>query len=631
MSVSIVKTILPSKVETVTFLGYKEGRTWKGFFYKVFQFLCRFPLEDGSVVTLEDVKKGYATPDFFAKKAIEDLQVLYGECGENFDVMEKQLTAALKTQSFWAETFPTTDLGFSLTRLGVTWFFHANRVCEVFEKACGEDVCYWNEEDCTLSRFVTSTITSRKQREDLISEFSQGRYSSSISSMQQMLKYVEGIKKEMGEQAMKMQKKMQSFHDAGLILFPERWETDLQRVVLGYDISKLLLSDIDRESTSILQQEMKEMNNVLNTQKEIFIQYCGGFESFPYFDSKDDEEIVKAALFPVYKNVRHEGVALEYDQCTIEVLRGAIRRACKTDNRQAREANIQEIGRLREQLFCLEPRFLEAFCSLREVAAELQRLQSLDKGAYLAKVEEECHSIQGLLDLPLEEGVFPEGSSIEDKLMAAVIKWRALKEQISYKTAEVRENLGRSALQASRMKGALGERATGVQLVNLVGFEDMPLQTLKGKKEEMTACLAALNMIEEEQRQEMYARAIEAKIVQCKEALQERNELIEELKLYVHVNNQLLVSKAEPGDWSSVDVSEELQDCLSEITELKSKLGLVVKITQKEAYHASMGATVDRLIMSGDSTIEDLEEHIRYLDDLSQPASIWNGLGIFWG
>ncbi len=628
MSIQLINAILPLKVETVTFLGCKEGRTWKGFFHELFQLLWRSPVQDGSRITLEDVKNGYASPDFFAKKVVEDLQVRCAECGEveegGWDKMKEQLTTALKTQSFWNEAFPGSDLGWSLDGLAKKWLKYANDVCEKFERECGETVFSWSEEEGALLESRTSEITSREKRQSVCFGISNNKCSDAFLDMQQMFNHVEATKKGMDEQVTKMRKETQALHDAGLILFGESWETDLKRVVPNYEGSRLRLRDAGNGSSSELQQEMKGINVILNEQRAIFIQYCGGDENFPDFNL-DDGEAVKAALFSIYRNVTHEGGSLEYGQYSINTLSSAIKRACREDNREVREVNIQEIAKLREQFFCLELRSREAFPNLRQITVELKRLQGLNKEEYLGRVEEECRIIQGLLDLPLEEALYEEGVSIEDKLAVAATRWRAFDEQIPHKKVKLREYLQESAVEAERMKRQLRERADPVTLVDITGLEDMSLPILKAKTEEMTGCLAALNGMQAEQRAEIAAH-------QYKEALEKRNGLIEALKSHIHVNNHLLVLKGEPEDWSAVDdVNKELSDCLFEISQLECRLEVVVQIKEKEAEYETSGVEVESFVIHGGSTIQELDKRMKYLESLSglPSPSLWNGYGFF--
>lgn len=631
MSIQLINAILPCQVETVTFLGCKEGRTWKGFFYELFQRFCGFAAQDASKITLEQVKNGYATPDFFAKKVVEDLQVRCADCGGleegDWNTIKGQLTTALKTQSFWSETFPQTDLGWSLDDLAKKWLKYANGVCEKFEIECGETVFSWSEEERSLLKRCTLEITSREKRQSVCFGISNNKCSDAFLDMQQMFNDVEATKKGMDRQVTQMRKETKVLHDAGLILFPESWETDLKRVVPNYDGSRLFLRDAGNESSSGLQQEMQGINAILDRQRAIFIQYCGSDEPF-FFNSEKDREAVKAALFSIYKNVRHESGSLEYSYCSIESLRSAIKGACREDNSQIREANMQEIAKLREQFFCLEPSFREASSSLRQITTELQRLQGLDKEEYLGRVERECRRMQGLLDLQVEEAVYEEGASIEDKLAVAATRWGAFDGQIPHKKVELREHLEASAVEAERMKQQLRERADPVTLVDITGVEDMSLPTLKAKTEEMIACLAALNGIQEEQRAE---RSAEVRIAQYKAALEKRNGLIEKLKSHVHINNHLLVLEVEPEDWSAIDVTRGLMDCSFEVFDLEKKLGLVFQIEEKEAEYQRRGVQVESFYVQGSSTIGELEARMKYLNKLLDPAppSLLNGWGLF--
>ncbi len=99
--------LLPKTVLTETsFYGWKEGRTWKGFFHDLYQLFCKCNLTNSSTFSLDDVRNGYASPEFFAEKSIIHLKTSHGKKTEGeWNNLQKELVSALKTQVLWEQEF----------------------------------------------------------------------------------------------------------------------------------------------------------------------------------------------------------------------------------------------------------------------------------------------------------------------------------------------------------------------------------------------------------------------------------------------------------------------------------------------------------------------------------------------
>ncbi len=103
--------LLPKTVLTETsFYGWKEGRTWKGFFHDLYQLFCKCNLTNSSTFSLDDVRNGYVSPEFFAEKSIIHLKTSYGEKTEGeWNNIKKELTSVLKIQTVWEGEFQLTS------------------------------------------------------------------------------------------------------------------------------------------------------------------------------------------------------------------------------------------------------------------------------------------------------------------------------------------------------------------------------------------------------------------------------------------------------------------------------------------------------------------------------------------
>lgn len=142
MSISFINSVLPETVDVKpSYYGYVEGRTWKGFFYDLYRiYIQKVDPKSLEIFTLDDVKRGYVSPEFFAKGALNKIySIIPLTTFKNLFLTQsiRELTTALKTGAAWEQNFQSAAAGKTLQSLANSYaqtvrdcIFRFNEECE---------------------------------------------------------------------------------------------------------------------------------------------------------------------------------------------------------------------------------------------------------------------------------------------------------------------------------------------------------------------------------------------------------------------------------------------------------------------------------------------------------------------